>query len=51
MGDKGGRKNKHKSKQQSSDKHKQKERDKIEKQTKGQPEMAIFAGNAANRKK
>jgi len=51
MGDKGGKKNKHKSDQQISDKHKQKERDNLDKQSKGQPEMGLVTDKTAHKKK
>jgi hypothetical protein len=41
MGDRGGKKDKQKSQKQSSDKQKQKAKDKLEKQHKGRPELAL----------
>ena len=41
MGDKGGKKDKHKSQKQSNDKKRQKTNDKLEKQQKGRPELVL----------
>ena len=41
MGDKGGKKDKHKSQKQSNDKKRQKANDKLEKQQKGRPELLL----------
>ena len=41
MGDRGGRKDKHKSQKQSNDKQQRKAKDKLEKQQKGQPVLVL----------